>query len=75
VKQVYLLFKKYLNTLFDKRFYLCIDITKVSTLFILNKVDTKLFLEYLTRIFSSIHKKKSFTVFKITINTFKFYNT
>lgn len=72
VKQVYLLFKKYLNTLFDKRFYLCIDITKVSTLFILNKVDTKLFLEYLTRVFSSIHKKNHLRYLKLLLTLFNF---
>jgi hypothetical protein len=70
--QVFLIYKKYLNSLFDKKFYLCLDITKVTVLFLLNKIETKGFLEYTGKSFCSIHKKNHVRYFKLISNIFNF---
>ena len=71
-KQVFLIYKKYLNNLFDKKFYLCLDITKITVLFLLNKIETKSFLDYVGKSFCSIHKKNHVRYFKLISNVFNF---
>ena len=58
--------------MFDKKFYLCLDITKITVLFLLNKIETKNFLNYIGKSFCSIHKKNHVRYFKLISNIFNF---
>jgi hypothetical protein len=71
-KPIFLIYKKYVNSLFDKKFYLCLDITKITVLFLLNKIETKAFLDYVGKSFCSIHKKNHVRYFKLISNIFNF---
>lgn len=70
--RIFLVYKKYLNSLFDKKFYLCLDITKITVLFLIDKIETKSFLDYMGRSFCSIHKKNHVRYFKLISNVFSF---
>lgn len=72
VRKIFLLYRKYINNLFDKKFYLCVDITKITVLFLLNKVDNDVFLNYIAKIFSTIHKKNHLRFFKLVSTIFTF---
>ena len=71
-RKIFIIYKKYVNTLFEKKFYLCIDITKISVLFLLNKIDNENFLEQIGKVFSGIHKKNHLRYFKLISTLFKF---
>lgn len=72
LNKVYLLYRKHLNTLFDKKFYMCIDLTKITTLFLYNRVPTQVFLEYISKVFSYTHKKNHVRYLKMISTIFKF---
>ena len=72
IPQTYLMYKKHLSTLFDKKFYICMDITKITVLFLLNKIENQTFLEYLGKIFNTIHKKNHLRYFKLIEVLFEF---
>jgi len=72
IRQTYIMYKKHLNNLFDKKFYMCIDITKITVLFLSNKIETKIFLEHLGKVFSGIHKKNHLRYFKLIETQFEF---
>jgi len=70
--QIFLIYKKYLNNLFDKKFYLCLDLAKITVLFVSDKIKTAVFLDYVGRSFCSIHKKNHVRYFKLISNVFNF---
>lgn len=74
-RQVFFIYKKYLNNLFEKKFYMCIDITKITILFLLKKIDNKNFLDQIGKLFSGIHKKNHLRYFKLISSVFNFLLT
>jgi len=74
-RQAFSIYKKYLNNLFDKKFYMCLDMTKITVLYLLNKIDDSIFLDHTGKIFSTIHKKNHLRFFKLLSSVFNFLIT
>jgi hypothetical protein len=72
IRKMFPIYKKYMNNLFDKKFYMCVDITKITILFLLNKIDNNIFLNSIAKIFSTIHKKNHLRFFKLISTVFNF---
>lgn len=69
---LYLKFKKFTNTIFQRRFNLFIDFLKLTTLFCQNKVNAENFIVLFAQIFRSIAKRlhtQFFTFLKIVLKT------
>ena len=75
VRKIFPIYKKYVNNLFDKKFYMCIDITKITALFLINEIDNNTFLSNLAKVFSTIHKKNHLRFFKLISTVFNFLIT
>lgn len=58
VKFVYINFKRFINILFARRFNLFIDFVKLTSLFIISKIDSNTYLYILGQIFRLLTKKK-----------------
>lgn len=58
VFNTYLVYKRYVNILFSRRFNLFMDFTKMTSLFIFKEIDPKAYLYLLAQIFRLLSKKK-----------------
>ena len=75
IVKIFNIYKRYINNLFSKRFFLCIDTTKITALYILNKIESITFLEFFGKIFSGIHKKNHLKYCKLLNTVFNFLVT
>lgn len=72
VRKAFILCKKYINNIFDKKFYMCIDTAKIIALFTSYKISNDSFLYCIGKIFSTIHKKNHLKYFKLISTIFNF---
>ena len=65
-------FKRYVNTLFPRRFRFFLDFVKLSLLFALGKINSSFFIKILTEIFRILQKKRHTRFFQFIKKFFIF---